>query len=134
MHPPSPEAIAFAAGERGRTMTGSALPRRPGFLRPDDSFYLAPDVPMDGAIPVSEAVTRLLADWQQQVAAERIASETLDTHTAVVRTFATYLAACGCDLVCDVSSEVVWQWVNSPATGMRAAASVTSMVLPSHGR
>lgn len=103
-------------------MTGSALPRRPGFLRPDDSFYLAPDVPMDGAIPVSEAVTRLLADWQQQVAAERIASETLDTHTAVVRTFATYLAACGCDLVCDVSSEVVWQWVNSPATGMRAAA------------
>lgn len=121
LHPPSQEALEFAAGVRGRAMTGSALPRRPGFLRPDDSFYLAPDVPMDGAIGVGEAMTRLLADWENQVTAERIARETLDTHTSVVRTFAAYVSACGCDLVCDVSSEVVWQWVNSPATGTRAA-------------
>ena len=99
MHPPSQEALEFAAGVRGRAMTGSALPRRPGFLRPDDSFYLAPDVPMDGAIGVGEAMTRLLADWENQVTAERIARETLDTHTSVVRTFAAYVSACGCDLV-----------------------------------
>jgi len=121
LHPPSPEAVAFAAGVRGRTMTGSALPRRPGFLRPDDSFYLAPDVPMDGALGIGEAVARMLADWEEQVAAERIAPDTLDTHTAVVRTLVAYATACGCDLVCDVSSEVLWQWVNSPATGVRAA-------------
>ncbi|MFN8184071.1 MAG: hypothetical protein U0R23_06585 [Candidatus Nanopelagicales bacterium] len=102
-------------------MTGSALPRRPGFLRPDDSFYLAPDMPMDGALGIGEAVARMLADWEEQVGAERIAPDTLDTHTAVVRTLVAYATACGCDLVCDVSSEVLWQWVNSPATGVRAA-------------
>lgn len=121
LHPPSPEAMAFAAGERGRTVTGSALPRKPGLRRPDDSFCLAGDIPMDGALSVSEAVERAFTDWAAQVAEGRVSDITITSYQDVTRTLLAYVTAVGCDLVCDVSSDVVWSWVNSPATGVRAA-------------
>lgn len=121
LHPPSPEAVAFAAGVRERTMTGSALPRKPGLRRPDDSFYLAPDVPMDGALPVNEAVSRVFDDWQAQVTQDRVSGMTIASYQDVTCTLATYVTSAGCELVCDISSDIVWAWVNSPATGTRAA-------------
>lgn len=103
-------------------MTGSALPRKPGLRRPDDSFFLAPDVPMDGALPVGEAVRRLFTDWVAQVAEGRVSDATITAYEDVTRTLVTYVTAVGCELVCDISSDLLWQWVNSPATGVRAAA------------
>ncbi len=102
-------------------MTGSAAPRRPGLRRAEDSFYLAPDIPMDGALPIDEAVTRAFADWQQQVVEDRVSDMTITSYQDVTRTLAAYAMSAGCALVCDISSDVVWSWVNSPATGTRAA-------------
>lgn len=72
-------------------------------------------------MPVGEAVAAAVADWVVQVQRGRVLPEGVDTYSAVVATLLTYLDAAGVELVCDVTSEVVWRWVNSPATGVRAA-------------
>lgn len=102
-------------------MTGSALPRRPGLRRADDAFFLAPEIPMDGAIKLADAFERLTTDWRKQVDDDQVDERTVDTYRRVARTLIRYLTRADVVHVCDITSELVWQWVNSPATGTRKA-------------
>ena len=96
--------------------------RRPGIARPDEPFALASHLPADGAVPVGEAMALAVADWVEQARQGRVLPAGVDTSSAVAATLLTYLDAAEVELVCDITSEHIWQWVNSPATGNRAAA------------
>lgn len=104
-------------------MTGSAAPRKPGLLRAEDSFFLAACIPMDGVMPVAEAVAWAFADWEQQVLDGRVSDQTITVYRDVTNTLTAYVtnSAEPCEYVCDISSDLLWTWVNSPATGTRAA-------------
>lgn len=103
-------------------MSGSAGPRRPGLARAEDSFVLAEHIPMDGAIAVADALAEAFANWDAQVDSGRVDDATIVTYRNVASTLGTYTQARQANLVCDLDSEVLWGWVNAPATGTRAAA------------
>lgn len=120
LHPPSLDALpADLSAPLGG---GIVSRRRPGIERADEPFALAAHLPADGAMPVGEAMAVAVADWVDQARRGRILPVGVDSYSAVSATLLTYLDAASVELVCDISSETVWRWVNSPATGVRAAA------------
>lgn len=84
------------------------------FERSDAPFSLAAHLPADGAVITRDAVDAVLADWDRQVSTGVISADTVRSYTDVARTFQTYVAG-QADLLCEVTSELVWRWVNSPA-------------------
>lgn len=85
------------------------------FERSDAPFSLAPHLPADGAATTSDALDAVITDWQRQANVGGVSADTVRTYAAAARTFQSY-AARRADLLCDVTSELVWLWVNSPAT------------------
>lgn len=107
----------YALHQRGGAVVTAARaggPRRMGRLeRPRDAFVLAADVARDGDVSVDDAVIRVVADWRRQVAQGTIAAATIDTHTRCLNTFKNYATATGAKRLSQVSSQLVWDWVNS---------------------
>lgn len=104
--------------------------RRMGRLeQPVDAFALADDLAADGAIGVGEALERVHADWERQVAAGGIAPQTIATHMRCLRTFVKYTGARGVSTLARVSSELVWAWVGSAnsRTGEAATANMCGL-------
>lgn len=96
------------------TRAKAGAPRRQGRLEgPTGSFLLASDLKADGDITVVDAVARVVADWQRQVAQGNIAASTIKTHTDYLNTFAQYAPNRGARRLSQVSSQLVWDWVNS---------------------
>lgn len=94
------------------------------FERSDAPFSLAAHLPADGAVTTRDAVDAVLADWDRQVSTGVISADTVRSYTDVARTFQTYVAG-QADLLCEVTSELVWRWVNSPATRKGATVAPT---------
>lgn len=121
LHPPSEGCLALAIGIGGGAMTGSAEHRRPGLARAEDGFVLAPNLSADGAVPIGDALNDTFSSWDAQVASDRVDAKTVVTYKKIARTLGAYAKARQVTLVSDVTSELLWSWVNSPATGTRAA-------------
>lgn len=94
------------------------------FERSDAPFSLAAPLPADGAVTTCDAVAAVIADWDRQVINGDVSADTVRTYTAVARTFQSY-AAGQADLLCEVTSELVWLWVNSPGTRKGATVAPT---------
>lgn len=90
--------------------------RRHGRLEaPVGAFVLAHDLSADGDIRVVDAVARVVADWQRQVKQGTVADGTIATHTRCLNTFAKYAPNRGARKLSQVTSQLVWDWVNSIA-------------------
>ena len=116
----------------GVTVTAARAggPRRLGRLeQPVDAFALASDLSADGAIGVGDALDRVRTDWARQVAAGGIAESTINTHIRCLRTFVKYANKKGASTLAQVSSELVWEWVDSvnSRTGQKATANMCGL-------
>lgn len=101
---------------RGGAMTSSRVggPRRTGrYLLPDGPFLLAPHVLLPGAIDVASVFTAVRSDWDSQAVKGNIQESTVITHKKVLATFESFARGRGAVLLCDIDSEMVWQWLES---------------------
>lgn len=117
LHPtPVPDAPAgTGADPDGGTVSGFRnRPTRNGRVeRPDGPFVLRPDLPMAGAMPVSEASELVTAEWGRQAAAGQITVGTVGTHTAHLKRLAAFAQARGAAMVCDLSTNLLLEWTNA---------------------
>lgn len=95
-------------------------------LRPDDAFILRSNIPMPGAYPFTSAADEVVAEWKRQAAAGNVTEGTVATHTNVLNTLIKYVAARGAEMVCDVTNEILVEWLYAPNayTGKAIAATV----------
>lgn len=77
---------------------------------PRGAFVLAAGVPAPGALPVLDAVERVLADWRRQEALGNVAALTLDKGTAALRRFARFAFAYGAESLTDVDGALCQRW------------------------
>lgn len=111
LHPPTPQQQPRPLGCDDMSAFRSRSSRIGRVLRPDDAFVLRPGLPMPGAVSVAAAFALVIADWKQQVLAGQIAEGTVSTHSKHLATLAKFAAARGASLVCDVSNELLNEWM-----------------------
>lgn len=113
LHPPwnEPDGVAgggpAVSGFRKRTVRNGRL------LRPDGPFVLRAGVPMPGAMLLPDAADLVLVDWRAQVDAGHISDGTLDTHSKHLARMVAYASARGAEMVCDLTSNVLLDWMHA---------------------
>jgi hypothetical protein len=96
------------------TRAKAGAPRIQGRLEgPTAAFLLASDLKADGDITVVDAVARVVADWKRQAANGTIQMSTINAHTGYLMTFAQYAPNRGARRLSQVTSQLLWDWVNS---------------------
>lgn len=83
------------------------------FLRPQGPFTLASHLPMSGAADFESAVAAVVTDWRAQAAQGHVSIDTVETYLKVLATLRTFMTSQAVELLCDVSSELLFAWVNS---------------------
>lgn len=111
-----PRRSTSGAAAGGGTMSAfrSRKRRNGGVQRPQDTFVLRPDIPMPGAYPIAAAVEEVLADWWRQTGSGTLTESTRETHSKVLRTLAKYARSRGARVVCDISNEILNDWMFAP--------------------
>lgn len=87
---------------------------RKRFEKPLGRFALASDVSEPGAISLTDASLRVVADWGRQVAEDRVAEHVAYSYASLLKSLIGYLGVLGIHELYDVTPTLVLEWMHSP--------------------
>lgn len=95
----------------------SRRPARPArrFLRSTGPFVLRAGLSAPGAVPLGDALTLVIADWDGQGASGGVDPETARVHGSYLRGFIGFCQALGAAAVADINSQMVCDWLSAPS-------------------